>query len=305
MIIGEGRLKEILKGKGLNKSILCEKIGMSSRTVAKISKGEDINDKVVDKIASFLNVDVKELTKTNLILETLRKEKAVKLSGGLYYQTQVKLTYNSNHIEGSKLTEDQTRYIFETKTLGNIQNNVPLDDVIETNNHFKCIDYVIDNAMEVLTEEMILHLQLILKEGTNFSSLYGAGKYKEMANTVGGIETTKPQDVKKEMNSLLKWYNSKKDISFEDIVEFHYRFESIHPFQDGNGRIGRLIAFKECLKNNLVPFYIDDEYKYEYYNGLKQYKTEKGYLIETCRFGQDNFKNWLEYFKVKYWLKGR
>lgn len=302
MIIDEQKLKELLKRKKITKSALCEKLGISSRTIAKISKGEEINDNVIMKIITYLDASFDDILEINHILQTLDKERMLKLSGGLYHETQVRLTYNSNHIEGSRLTEDQTRYIFETKTLGNLPSNVTLDDVVETNNHFKCIDYIIQNATMELSEIFITNLQFKLKEGTNFATTYGAGKYKTLPNTVGGIETTRPEDVAKEMKELLKWYNSLKKVTFEDIVEFHYKFECIHPFQDGNGRVGRLIMFKECLKNNIVPFYIDDKYKHEYYNGLKQWKNEKGYLIETCKLGQDMYKMLLDYFKIKYWL---
>ncbi len=300
MIVNEARLKELLKRKGITKSALCEKVGVSSRTIAKISKGEDINDKVIGKILAFLDANFDDILETNHILQTLQKEKLLKLSGGLYHETQIKLTYNSNHIEGSKLTEDQTRYIFETKTLGELAANIQLDDVIETNNHFRCIDYVIDFATAELTETLIKNMHHFLKEGTEQSKNYGAGQYKLMPNTVGGIETTPPEDVAKEIKKLLTWYNSLKKVAFEDIVEFHYRFETIHPFQDGNGRVGRLIAFKECLKNNIVPFYIDDKNKWYYYRGLKEWNNERNYLIETCRFGQDQYKMLLDYFKIKY-----
>ena len=300
MIINESKLKELLKKKDITKSALCEKIGISSRTIAKISKGEEINDNVVGKILIFLDAGFDDIVDHNHILQTLQKEKMLKLSGGLYHETQIKLTYNSNHIEGSKLTEDQTRYIFETKTLGDLPSNIQLDDVIETNNHFRCIDYVIDFANAELTELLVTNLQYFLKEGTEHSKIYGAGKYKSVPNTVGGIETTAPENVEKEMKKLLSWYNSIKKVTFEDIVEFHYRFETIHPFQDGNGRIGRLIAFKECLKNNIVPFYIDDANKWLYYRGLKEWNNERNYLLETCRFGQDQYKILLDYFKVKY-----
>ena len=300
MVIDVNKFKNLLKEKSITKSELADKLGISSRTIAKITKGENINQNVISRIIEFLNCSVEDISSSNIILETLQKEKSVKLSGGLYHQTQVKLTYNSNHIEGSKLTEDQTRFIFETKTLGDIGTNIPLDDVIETNNHFRCIDYVIDNANEQLSEELILTLQLYLKEGTEHSKQFGAGKYKTMPNVVGGNDTTLPEDVSKEMKELLTWYNKIKAPLFEDIVEFHYRFERIHPFQDGNGRIGRLIAFKECLKNNIVPFYIDDKFKFEYYRGLKEWKNEKGYLLDTCRFGQDLYKELLNYFKIEY-----
>ena len=295
MILNQQKLKILLDKNNITKYGLCEKLGISSRTIAKISKGEDINDNVVKKIISFLGASLDDVIETNYILQTLNNERLLKVSGGLYHETQVRLTYNSNHIEGSRLTEDQTRYIFETKTLGGLPSNVSFDDVVETNNHFKCIDYIIQNAMVGINEEFIMNLQSMLKEGTNF-----AGKYKNFPNTVGGIETVSPKKVPKEMKNLLRWYGGLKKIGLEEIVEFHYRFECIHPFQDGNGRVGRLIMFKECLKNNIIPCYIDDRYKFEYYNGLKQWKTEKGYLIETCRFGQDLYRALLDYFKIRY-----
>lgn len=300
MIINEEKLKGLLKENNLTKSDLCEKLGISSRTIAKISKGEDINTKVVNKIVTFLSISYEDLLDSNNILQTLRNEKMFGIKGMLYHETQVRLTYNSNHIEGSRLTEDQTRYIFETQTLGELPSNISLDDVIETNNHFKCIDYVIENATADLSEEIITNLQFLLMQGTSHAKNYGAGRYKKLPNTVGGIETTPPEDVSKEMKNLLAWYKGIKKVSFEDIVEFHYHFETIHPFQDGNGRIGRFIMFKECLKNNIVPFYIDDKFKAQYYNGLKQWKSEKGFLLETCRFGQDLYKQLLDYFRVRY-----
>lgn len=299
MIIDQAKLKDLLKKKGLTKSALCAEIGISSRTVAKIGKGEDINGKVVKRIAEYLSADCSEITQSNEILDTLRKEMRLKLSGGLYHETQIKLTYNSNHIEGSKLTEEQTRYIFETKTIGVLSSDVQIDDIIETNNHFRCIDYVIEHAMEDMSEDFILILQRLLKEGTEHAKIYGSGKYKTLPNTVGGIETSKPTEVAKEMKDLITWYNSLKKVTFEDIVEFHYRFETIHPFQDGNGRIGRLIAFKQCLEQNLIPFYIDDANKWLYYRGLREWTSDRNYLIETCRFGQDQYKSLLKYFDVK------
>lgn len=300
MIINQEKLKELLKIKGLTKSGLCGEIGISSRTIAKIAKGEDINDKVVGRIAGILGANSCELAKVNVILETLRNQMALKVEGGLYHETQIKLTYNSNHIEGSKLTEEQTRYIFETKTVGELPSDILIDDILETNNHFRCIDYVIQNADVQLSEEFILTLQKILKDGTEHAKIYGAGKYKTQPNTVGGIETVKPTEVASEMKKLIVWYRSHKRASFEDIVEFHYRFETIHPFQDGNGRVGRLIAFKQCLENNIIPFYIDDSNKWLYYRGLKEWNSEKSYLIETCRFGQDQYKALLDYFEIRY-----
>lgn len=300
MIISDKKLKELLKRKGLTKSHLCDKLGISSRTIAKIAKGENVNDNVVLNILKYLEASFEDVIDFNFIYQTLNREKMLKLSGGLYHETQIKLTYNSNHMEGSKLTEDQTRYIFETKTIGNLPTNIQLDDVIETNNHFKCVDYVIEFANAELSEVLINNLQFFLKEGTEHSKFFGAGKYKVAPNVIGGLETTPPEQVENEMKKLLSWYNSLKKVTLEDIVEFHYQFETIHPFQDGNGRVGRLIAFKECLKNNIVPFYIDDENKWLYYRGLKEYHIDKNYLIETCKFGQDQYKKLLDYFKVEY-----
>lgn len=299
MIINQSRLKDLLKERGLTKSALCDEIGVSSRTIAKIAKGEEINDKVVCKIAEFLGVDSSVIANVNMILKTLQTEMQLKVSGGLYHETQIKLTYNSNHIEGSKLTEEQTRYIFETKTVGELSSDIKIDDILETNNHFRCIDYVIEKANDKLSEEYILTLQKILKEGTEHAKTYGAGRYKLLPNTVGGIATTEPKKVETEIKKLISWYNSLKKVTFEDIVEFHYRFELIHPFQDGNGRIGRLIAFKQCLDSNIIPFYIDDGNKWFYYRGLREWNSDKNYLIETCRFGQDQYKALLNYFSMK------
>ena len=298
MIINQARLKDLLKERGLTKSALSKEIGVSSRTIAKIAKGEAINDKVVCRIAEFLGVDSSVIANVNRILKTLQTEMQLKVSGGLYHETQIKLTYNSNHIEGSKLTEEQTRYIFETKTVGELSSDVKIDDILETNNHFRCTDYVIEKANDKLSEEYILTLQKILKEGTEHSKTYGAGRYKLLPDTVGGIATTEPEKVETEMKKLISWYNSLKKVTFEDIVEFHYRFELIHPFQDGNGRIGRLIAFKQCLDSNIIPFYIDDGNKWFYYRGLREWNSDKNYLIETCRFGQDQYKSLLKYFGI-------
>jgi Fic family protein/DNA-binding Xre family transcriptional regulator len=298
MIISEAKLKEVLKERGLKKSTLCDGAGVSSRTIAKISKGENINDKVVKKISDFLGVDSCCIVIENVILKRLREEMEGNVSGGLYHETQIKLTYNSNHMEGSKLSEEQTRYIFETETIGLLPSDVHIDDVIETHNHFRCVDYVIENASEELSEEFILTLQRYLKDGTEHAKKYGAGSYKSFPNVVGGMETVEPCEVKNEMKKLIAWYNSIKRVTFEDIVEFHYRFETIHPFQDGNGRIGRLIAFKQCLNNNFIPFYIDDRNKWFYYRGLREWKEERNFLIETCRFGQDQYKRLLNYFNV-------
>ncbi len=236
------------------------------------------------------------------LLVFLKREKEAGLKGGIYHKIQIDLTYNSNHIEGSKLTHDQTRFIFETKTLGVTGKAVKVDDIVETVNHFRCIDLIIEGAASKLTESFIKQLHFILKSGTTDSqkSWFKVGDYKMMDNEVGGVETTKPAEVAAAVKALLKEYNSKADITLDDILDFHVRFEAIHPFQDGNGRVGRLIMFKECLKHNIVPFIITDELKLYYYRGLANWKKEKGFLRDTCLTGQDQMKSALDYFGVKY-----
>lgn len=236
------------------------------------------------------------------LLDILQDEKANKYSGGIYHKTQIDLTYNSNHIEGSRLTHDQTRYIFETNTIG-VENEVlNVDDVIETSNHFRCIDMIIDHAKAALTEKFIKELHYILKTGTSDSrkDWFAVGDYKKMPNEVGGMETALPEDVADRMKAILTEYNSKEEKTLEDILEFHVKFERIHPFQDGNGRVGRLIMFKECLKYNIVPFIIDDNLKLFYYRGLKEWNNEKGYLTDTCLTAQDKYKTYLDYFRIQY-----
>ena len=236
------------------------------------------------------------------LLVVLRQEKEAKLKGGIYHKTQIDLTYNSNHIEGSRLTHDQTRYIFETNTIGIEGESVRVDDIIETTNHFRCIDLIIDRAEERLTESLIKELHLILKSGTSDSrkDWFTVGDYKRLPNEVGGNETTAPEDVHREIKALLKEYNGKKKKSFEDIIDLHQRFEAIHPFQDGNGRVGRLVMFKECLANGYVPFIITEELKMFYYRGLREWNNLRGYLLDTCLAAQDNYKAMLDYFKIKY-----
>ncbi|MEE0915032.1 MAG: Fic family protein [Alistipes sp.] len=236
------------------------------------------------------------------LLVVLRQEKEAKLKGSIYHKTQIDLTYNSNHIEGSRLTHDQTRYIFETNTIGIEGESIRVDDIIETTNHFRCIDLIIDRAEERLTESLIKELHLILKSGTSDSrkDWFTVGDYKRLPNEVGGNETTAPEDVHREMQALLKEYNGKKQKSFEDIIDLHQRFESIHPFQDGNGRVGRLVMFKECLANGYVPFIITEELKMFYYRGLREWSNLRGYLLDTCLAAQDNYKAMLDYFKIKY-----
>lgn len=236
------------------------------------------------------------------LLVVLRQEKEAKLKGGIYHKTQIDLTYNSNHIEGSRLTHDQTRYIFETNTIGIEGESVRVDDIIETTNHFRCIDLIINRAEEKLTESLIKELHSILKMGTSDSrkDWFTVGDYKRLPNEVGGNETTAPEDVHREMRALLKGYNGQKRKSFEDIIDLHQRFEAIHPFQDGNGRVGRLVMFKECLANGYVPFIITEELKMFYYRGLREWSNVRGYLLDTCLTAQDNYKAVLDYFKVKY-----
>ena len=236
------------------------------------------------------------------LLVVLRQEKEAKLKGGIYHKTQIDLTYNSNHIEGSRLTHDQTRYIFETNTIGIEGESVRVDDIIETTNHFRCIDLIIDRTEERLTESLIKELHLILKSGTSDSrkDWFTVGDYKRLPNEVGGNETSAPEDVHREIKALFKEYNAKKRKSFEDIIDLHQRFEAIHPFQDGNGRVGRLVMFKECLANGYVPFIITDELKMFYYRGLREWPRIKEYLRDTCLTAQDNYKAVLDYFKIKY-----
>ncbi len=244
----------------------------------------------------------KHIETPKTLLEVLKAEKAAKLHGGIYHKVQIDLTYNSNHIEGSRLTHDQTRYIFETNTIGISDTVIKVDDIVETANHFKCIDMIIDNAAHVLSEAFIKQLHAVLKSGTSDSRLdwFVVGDYKKLPNEVGGMVTTAPEDVGIQMKKLLAEYNAIKEKSFDDLLDFHYRFERIHPFQDGNGRVGRLILFKECLRSNIVPFIIDDDMKMFYYRGLKEWHNERGYLRDTCLAVQDQFKKHLDYFRVPY-----
>lgn len=236
------------------------------------------------------------------LLDILKKQRVSKYSGGIYQKTQIELTYNSNHMEGSRLTHDQTRYIFETNTIGIENEVINVDDVIETVNHFRCIDLIIESAKAALTEKYIKELHRILKSGTADSGKewFAVGDYKKLPNEVGGMETTLPEDVHGKMKTLLAEYNAKEDKTLNDILEFHVEFERIHPFQDGNGRVGRLIMFKECLKYNIVPFIIEDNLKMYYYRGLKEWKQEKGYLTDTCLAAQDKYKTYLDFFRIEY-----
>ncbi len=296
-------LEQKLSERAIGRSDLTKLLGLSSRTVAKIGKGEKLSRGVMEKLAAFFGCAPEELCRKisdNPILQTLREEKEARISGGLYHELQVRMTYNSNHIEGSRLTEDQTRLIFETNTL-NVGDGVPVDDVLETVHHFRAIDYVIDSADQVLTEDIIKELHYILKHDTKDSTLdwFAVGDYKKRPNVVGGRETAKPKDVPARMKKLLDGYNAKRDITVDDIVAFHAEFEKIHPFQDGNGRVGRLIALKECLRFCIVPFLIEDSKKTFYYRGLSEWDNEKGWLTDTCLDGQDTFRRLLETFEIE------
>ena len=240
--------------------------------------------------------------KVSPLLKRLLEEKDGRVSGGIYHRTQIDLTYNSNHIEGSRLTHEQTRYIFETNTIGITDDAINVDDIVETTNHFRCIDLIIDRAEERLSESFIKELHRILKTGTSDSrkEWFNVGDYKKLPNEVGGRETCPPEQVHTRMKALLSEYNAKKDKTLVDIIDLHQRFELIHPFQDGNGRVGRLIMFKECLAGSIVPFIITEELKWFYYRGLSEWGHINGYLTDTCLTAQDNYKALLDYFKIKY-----
>ena len=287
---------------------MAEKWGISERSVRNYcAQGRIADAKLIGK-TWYIPEDAAKPERVNKkkadasLLGILREQKAAKLTGGIYHKVQIDLTYNSNHMEGSRLTHDQTRYIFETNTIGVTDAAVNVDDVIETANHFRCIDLVIDQAGAALTEKLIKELHFTLKTGTSDSrkDWFAVGEYKRLPNEVGGNDTTLPENVAGEMRTLLADYNALPTKTFEDIVAFHVAFERIHPFQDGNGRVGRLILFKECLKHGIVPFIIEDDLKYFYYRGLAQWDQEKGYLMDTCLTAQDRFKAYLDYFRIGY-----
>lgn len=290
----------------LTKEKLKNELGISSATMAKLSKNEEVSMGTIQSLCSFFDCQPgailsyeKEMNE-NSILFRLKEEKEMKLKGGLYHQTQIRLAYNSNHMEGSKLTEDQTRSIYETQTIGITQGSEKIDDIIETVNHFRCFDYILSVADKDLSEDMIKHIHSLLKNGTTDSQKewFAVGDYKKRPNMIGNlIETTHPSKVSGEIKQLLKNYREIGNVCFEDIIDFHYKFERIHPFQDGNGRVGRLIMFKECLKYDIIPFIIEDVYKDYYRRGLNEYAQEKGYLLETCRASQDAYKKILKYFE--------
>ena len=308
MSIGN-KIKEYREANKMTQKDIAEILGVEPGTISKYESGMiEPNIESLKRLADTFNITVDELIKDEdkfdvskiNVLETLREQKEMGLKGNLYHNTQIIFAYNTNHIEGSKLTEDQTRYIFETNTILFEGDTIAkVDDILETFNHFQLVDYMLDVADKKLNEKMIKEFHKILKNGTSDSRVdwFNVGEYKQKANKIGsGISTTLPSNVEKEMAKLMEWYNSIKEITIKEIIEFHYRFEKIHPFQDGNGRVGRIIMFKECLKNNIIPFIILDKDKLFYYRGLKEYKNENGYLIDTCLNAQDQYKNMIEYY---------
>lgn len=302
-------LFKVLEEKNIKLSQMSKDLAFSSKTSAKFMKDEYVSLQTIESVCKYLNASLEDIVNFEVVhqhselYDRLIEEMTHKIKGGIYHETQILMTYNSNHIEGSKLTADQTRYIFETNTIGlDEKKTINIDDIIETQNHFRCIDYMIKTAFEPLTETLIKDLHKILKNGTKDAKLdwFMVGDYKVRPNTVGGIETSSPKDVSTHMSTLIGKYENKDKFTFDDILDFHYEFERIHPFQDGNGRVGRLVAFKECLRHGFIPFTIDEEIKLFYYRGLKEWKNEKGYLMDTCLAGQDKFKKLLDIFQIKY-----
>ncbi len=306
-MLGE-KIKLYRENKNMTQGEVAKILGVKAATISKYEAGIlEPNIESLKKLSELFEVSIDELLKEDKfdiskinVLDILREQKEMKLKGNLYHRTQISFAYNTNHIEGSTLTEDQTRYIFETNTILFEGDTIAkVDDILETANHFKLVDYMLYVADKKLTEKLIKEFHKILKDGTSDSRVewFNVGEYKQRANTIGsGIKTTSPNNVEKEMSELIDWYNSLKQITIKEIIEFHYRFESIHPFQDGNGRIGRIIMFKECLKNNIIPFIIQDADKLFYYRGLKEYKNEKGYLADTCLNAQDQYIKMIEYY---------
>lgn len=281
-----------------------EKYGISERTARNYCATGKIDGAFITGKTWNIPVDAllpqKGKFKVSPLLVRLQEEKKSKMKGGIYHHTQIDLTYNSNHIEGSRLTKEQTRYIYETNTLGITSETTRIDDILETVNHFRCIDYIIDHATEKITETHIKQLHKILKTNTSDSqkSWFAVGNYKQLANEVGGEETVSPQDVHKHVKDLLIEYYAHKKVVFDDILNFHVQFERIHPFQDGNGRVGRLIMYWQCLQSGIVPFIITEELRLFYYRGIQNWGQVNEYLRDTCLTAQDNYKSRLDYFKI-------
>ena len=309
-MLGE-KIKLYRENKKMTQLEIAEYLGVKPATISKYESGTlEPNIESLKKIAELFGISIDELLKDEEsqfdinkinILKVLREQKDMRLKGNLYHNTQIIFSYNTNHIEGSRLTEDQTRYIYETNTIFFEENEIAkVDDILETANHFKLVDYMLDIADQELTEEMIKKFHKILKEGTSDSikEWFNVGEYKKLPNEAGSMKTTDPKNIERDMIKLLEWYKALSDITINEIIEFHSRFEKIHPFQDGNGRVGRIIMFKECLKNNIVPFIILDKDKLFYYRGLKEYQSnkEKGYLIDTCLNAQDQYIKLIEYY---------
>ena len=283
-----------------------EKYGISERTARNYCAEGKIEGAFLTgktwNIPADAELPPKGKRKLSPLLSRLREEKEAKLNGGIYHRTQIDLTYNSNHIEGSRLSKEQTRFIFETNTLGITTESMSVDDIMETVNHFRCIDYVIDHAMDKITETHIKQLHAILKMNTsdNHKDWFAVGDYKRLPNEVGGGETVQPKEVHTRMKALISEYNAFKNVEFDDILNFHVLFERIHPFQDGNGRVGRLLLFWQCLQSAHVPFVITEELHLFYYRGIQNWGNINGYLRDTCLAAQDNYKLLLDYFKIKY-----
>ena len=305
-MISYEKLFEKLKKQGITQTQLSKQAKISTRTIAKLKKGENITSDIIEKVCLYLNCqpgDIMNIKKPDgKILSILKEERQMNLKGGLYHQTQILMAYNSNHIEGSRLTEEQTRYIYETNTIGVTKDlgSANIDDIIETVNHFSAFRYLLDIANETLSESIIKEFHKILKTGTSDAAKewFNVGEYKSRPNVVGNKETSSPKNVSKDISVLLKNYISKDAITISDIIEFHHKFECIHPFQDGNGRVGRLVMFKECLKNDLIPIIILDSFKDFYYRGLKEFEKEKGYLNDTCLHGQDIYEELTKKFII-------
>ena len=306
----KNKIKEYRELNKMTQKDIAEILRVEPATISKYEAGTiEPSIESLKRLAETFNVTIDELIKDEEkfdvskinVLEVLREQKEMGLKGNLYHNTQIMFSYNTNHIEGSRLTEEQTRYILETNTIlfegGTVAS---VDDILETANHFKLVDYMLDIADQNLTEDIIKKFHKILKEGTMDSrkEWFNVGDYKKLANEAGNIKTSSPKQTPKDMQKLMEWYNSLPKVTIKEIIEFHARFEKIHPFQDGNGRVGRIIAFKECLKNNIIPFIILDKDKLYYYRGLKEYqnKTEKGYLIDTCLTAQDEYTQMIEYY---------